>query len=105
MKTIMIVDEQPDIHQQLSSYIEENDFTIKTVNNSRKALEELSKNKDVSLLLLHTSLPDDEKTGYFPIIPTSKLTKDSTDVNNFLIKPFTKNQFCDFIKNKLKNHE
>ncbi len=107
MKTVMIVDNDPEIHQKIQSYNTKNDINVKTVDNSREALEHLRTDQSISLLLLHTSIPEEEKTGYFPILPSSKstLATDISDAKNFLLKPFDKKQFDDFIRNTLKQKE
>ena len=102
MKTIMIVDEEPEISHQLQSYINQEEITIKTVSSSRKALDTINEDESISLLLINTKLPDKESMGYFSITPDSKLITDISDENNFLIKPFSKEEFLNFINKSLE---
>ncbi|MFO8077967.1 MAG: hypothetical protein R6U21_04945, partial [Thermoplasmatota archaeon] len=102
--TVMIVDDDPEIHKKIESYHTNTDINVKTVGTSREAIEQLRNDQSILLLLLHTTIPEEEKTGYFPIDPslTSAQITDTTDKKNFLLKPFDKKQFDDFIISSLK---
>ena len=102
MKTIMIIDEEPNIAHQLQSYITQKDITIKTVPSSRRALDTINEDESISLLLINTKLPDKDLMGYFSITPDSKSFTNISDENNFLIKPFSKEEFIEFINKSLE---
>ena len=102
MKTIMIIDEEPDIAHQLQSYIAQEDITIRTVPSSRKALHTINEDESISLLLINTKLPDRDSMGYFSIALDSKSFTGLSDEKNFLIKPFSKEEFIQFINRSLE---
>ncbi len=104
MKTIMIIDDNPTI-QRLSRTIEDEPITIKTVENTRKALEELHHDENITLLLLNTTIPDEGKNGYLAIDPHKKTQIDSTDASNYLPKPFNNDQFHRFLKQSFQHNE
>ncbi|RLF35232.1 MAG: hypothetical protein DRN08_03385 [Thermoplasmata archaeon] len=103
MRTIMIVDDEPEILEKVRSCLEDNEFDVVTALNSRQALEVLQSDeeeKNIDLILVDTHMPGTEKkSAFFPVKPNSK-AKDS-EISNFLEKPFTKKQLLDFVKNNL----
>lgn len=107
MKTVMIVDKDPEMHQKIKSFNTNNDINFKRVESSREALEQLRTDQTISLLLLHTTIPEEEKTGYFPIHPSLKSTQvtDTTNAKNFLLKPFDKKQFHEFLTKTFNKNE
>jgi len=84
MKTIMVVDDEASILEEVKSCLEEDDFEVVTVNSSRKALE----------------LMEDDKE-FFSMKPKAKKNIDTSKEEDFLQKPFTKEQLLDFVKNKI----
>ena len=102
MKTIMVVDDETSILEEVKSCLEEDDFEVITVDSNRKALEimEADKEEDFGLILIDTSLPDSNKPAFFSMKPKSK-NIDTSKEEDFLQKPFTKEQLLDFVKRKM----
>jgi hypothetical protein len=46
-------------------------------------------------------MPSDKKPAFFSMKPTSKMNIDTNKTENFLQKPFTKEQLISFVKNKI----
>ncbi len=102
MKSIMIIDDEAHILSDVKSFLE-NDFDVITVNNNRKALEMIEKhNKDLGLILIDSNIPDTEIPAFFSMKPDMDKKIDTTKTDDFLMKPFTRNQLVDFVKNKIK---
>ena len=103
MKTIMVVDDETSILDQVKSCLEEDDFEVITVDNSRKALElmEDDKEENFGLILIDTSMPDSKKPAFFSMKPKSKKDIDTSREEDFLQKPFTKEQLVEFVKRKI----
>jgi DNA-binding NtrC family response regulator len=103
MKTIMVVDDETSILEEVKSCLEEDDYEVVTVENNRKALEiiENDKEENFGLILIDTSLPDSNTPAFFSMKPRSKRNIDTSKKEDFLQKPFTKEQLLDFIKNKI----
>ena len=103
MKTIMIVDDEPDILEKVRSCLEYDEFDVVTVVDSRKALELLEGNKEESfgLILIDTPMPGTKKSALFSMKPGSKMDVKAGDVDDFLQKPFTDEQLLDFVKKRV----
>jgi len=103
MKTIMVVDHETGILEEVKSCLEEDDFEVVTVDSNRKALElmENDKEENFGLILIDTSLPDSNKPAFFSMKPRSKKNIDTSKEEDFLQKPFTKEQLLDFVKSKI----
>jgi DNA-binding NtrC family response regulator len=102
MKSIMIIDDETHVLSDVKSFLE-NDFDVITVNNNRKALEMIEKhNKDLGLILIDSNIPDTEIPAFFSMKPDMDKKTDTTKTDDFLMKPFTRNQLVDFVKNKIK---
>jgi len=103
MKTIMVVDDETNILDQVKSCLEKDDYRVVTVDNNRKALEliEGGNEEDFGLILIDTSMPNTKKPALFSMKPTSKKSIDTSKKEDFLQKPFTKDQLIDFVKKKL----
>jgi len=102
MKTIMIIDEQNTITPALESDLNEEDITLISVENSRKALEMLQENPLIDLYLISSELKNE--IGYISISPQESLASHlKADIS--LSKPFSKEQFLDFIKNQIPTKE
>lgn len=99
IKTIMIIDDEKDILEQIKSYLENDEFDIITFENRREALERIEMDKMVDLMLINTSISPSDKKAFFSMKPNIKPNID--DNNNFLTKPFTKQQLIDFIYEKI----
>ena len=98
MRTIMIIDEHYSITPALESCLFEEDITLISVENQRKAFEMLQENPLIDLYLIPSELNDE--IGYISIKPHESLS-DHRKPNISLSKPFSKEQFFDFIKNQI----
>ena len=103
MKTIMVVDDETSILEQVKSCLEDDDFEVVTVDNSRKALELMEGDREDSfgLILIDTLMPNSNKPAFFSMKPKSKKNIDTSKEEDFLLKPFTKEQLLDFVKRKI----
>ena len=103
MKTIMVVDDETSILEEVKSCLEE-EFEVVAVNNNRKAFELIDEDNEdnYSLILIDTSLPESNIPAFFSMKPSSKKSIDTSNVEDFLQKPFTKQQLIDFIKKKIE---
>ena len=102
MKTIMVVDDEADILEEIKSCLEEDEFEVVTASNSRKALELMGEGEEnFGLILIDTAMPDSKKPALFSMKPTSKSSIDTSKEEDFLQKPFTKEQLLDFVKSKM----
>ena len=74
MKTIMIVDNEKSILDQVKDSLDENEFDVVTVNSNREAIEiiENDTNDKFGLILIDTSLPDSKQPALFSMKPKSK---------------------------------
>lgn len=103
MKTIMVVDDEASILDEVKSCLEEDEFEVITASNSRKALELMNEDEeDFGLILIDTSMPGSKKPAFFSMKPKSKSNIDTSKEDDFLQKPFTKEQLLDFVKSKVK---
>jgi len=102
MKTIMVVDDEMDVLEKVRSCLENDDFEVITASNSREALELMDKNKerDIGLILIDTPMPGSDKSALFSMKPKSK--RSNSDFQDFLQKPFTKEELLDFVKSKMR---
>jgi len=97
MKTIMIIDDEVDILKQVRSILESDDFNVVTASNNREALEIMGNNEDdFGLILIDTQMPDRKESAFFSTKPKSKM--DIGNLEDFLQKPFTRDQLVDFVK-------
>lgn len=99
----MIVDDESDVIEKVKSCLEEDDFEVVTASNSREALELLTEDKEdnFGLILIDTLMPGTGKSALFSMTPKSKM--DTSKIENFLQKPFTKEQLLDFVKSKFRS--
>ena len=96
----MIVDDEKDILDKARLFLQDDDFNIITAKDSREALELLTNKEDLyDLVLIDTPLPCSNKTALFSMNPRSKL--DTSGVEKFLEKPFSKEQLVKFVKEKV----
>ncbi len=102
IKTIMIIDDEPGVVNQIRSSLNTEEFTVLTASNSREAMELLQNTDEhsVDLFLINTRVPDSEKQALFSLRPMSKMVI-TTEPNDFLVKPFTVEQLHDFLKTKM----
>jgi DNA-binding response OmpR family regulator len=103
MKTIMVVDDETSILEQVKSCLEKDDFEVVTVDNNRKALELMDEDKEENfgLILIDTSMPDKKGPAFFSMKPKSNKDIDTNREEDFLQKPFTKEQLLNFVKSKI----
>ena len=102
MKTIMVVDDEFDVLENVKLFLRHEDVEVVTATNNRSALEQLDeKNEDAfDLILVNTQFPGKKNSSaLFSMKPTSK--EEINRDENFLQKPFTKEQFIEFIKMKI----
>ena len=104
MKTIMIIDEEKGLFEEIRSSLEGDDFEIVTAGNSREAIELMDGDKedDFGLILINTSMPDSNVPALFSMKPKTKKDIDTSNAEDFLQKPFTKEELLEFIKKKVE---
>jgi len=104
MKTIMIVDNEKSILEDIKKTLEQDDLRVVTVGNRRKAIELIEGDDEnkFSLILIDTTIPDSKQPAFFSMKPGSKKDIDTSKEEDFLEKPFTKEQLVDFIKKKIE---
>ena len=107
MKTIMVVDNEKSVLDQIKDSLDQDKYDVVTVDNNRKALEliEDDLNDRYGLILIDTSLPNTNKPALFSMKPKSKKDIDTSKKEDFLQKPFTKEQLIDFINRKIDGNE
>jgi DNA-binding response OmpR family regulator len=101
----MIVDEETDLLRQAKALLEKEDVEVVTVSNSREALDRLidEKEETFDLILVNTQMPgSDQMTALFSMRPTLK--KLPSGIEDFLQKPFTKEELVAFVKEKIKTY-
>jgi len=101
MKTIMVVDDETNILEEVKACLEEDDFKVVTVDNSRKAFEIMDEEEKFGLILIDTFMPNSNKPAFFSMKPGSKKNIDTSNEDDFLQKPFTREQLLDFVKRKI----
>ncbi len=102
MKSVMIIDDESYVLREVKAFLEY-DFNVIAVDSNRKALEEIEKrNKDLDLILIDSNIPDTEIPAFFSMKPDIDKKTDTTKIDDFLIKPFTRNQLVEFVKNKIR---
>jgi len=105
IKTIMIVDEETDFLNQVKTVLEKEDVEVVTARNSREALERLKGENEETfdLILVNTRMPGSKLTNaLFSVRPALK--KLPAGIENFLQKPFTKEELIEFVKEKINLH-
>lgn len=103
MKTIMVVDDEINVLDQVKSCLEKDNYRVVTVDNNREALELIEKEneEDFGLILIDTSMPNTKKPAFFSLKPKSKKSIDTSNEEDFLQKPFTKEQLVSFVRKKI----
>lgn len=104
MKTIMVIDDETSVLEEVKSCLQEDDYEVIAVDNSRKAIELMDEDMDdnFGLILINTSMPDSKQPAFFSMKPKSKSNIDTSKEEYFLQKPFTKQQLVDFIKKRIE---
>jgi len=101
----MIVDEETDVLKQVKATLQKDDVEVVTVRNSREALNRLREENEETfdLILVNTRMPGSLQTSaLFSMRPTLK--KLPSGIENFLQKPFTKEELIEFVREKIKLH-
>jgi len=103
MKTIMVVDDEINVLDQVKSCLEKDNYKVVTVDNNREALELIEKEneEDFGLILIDTSMPNTKQPAFFSLKPKSKKSIDTSNEEDFLQKPFTKEQLVSFVRKKI----
>lgn len=103
MKTIMVVDDEASILEEIKRNLQKDEFEVITVDNRRKALEVIDQDKDnkINLVLIDTTIPDSKEPALFSMKAKSKMNIDTSKEEDFLQKPFTKAQLIEFIRKKI----
>jgi len=99
----MVIDDEIDVLKEVKSSLQNDDFKVTTVSDSRKALELMTddKEEDFGLILIDTFLPGTNKSALFSMKPRSKMHIDVSKKEDFLQKPFTKQELLDFVRSKV----
>jgi len=103
MKTIMVVDDEINVLDHVKSCLEKDNYRVVTVDNNREALELIEKEneEDFGLILIDTSMPNTKQPAFFSLKPKSKKSIDTSNEEDFLQKPFTKEQLVSFVRKKI----
>lgn len=104
MKTIMVVDDENSVQQKIKDFLNKDDYKIISVKDSRQAFKMLDENKDndYNLFLIDSPLPGfKDKYGLVSMKPDEKISNHKSHEDDFLKKPFTKQQLLDFIREKM----
>ena len=103
MKTVMIVDDESSILEQVKESLREHDLELVTVKNNREALELMQDDNEnnYELLLIDSLTPDSKKPAFFPMKPSDTKNIDTTNDADFLQKPFTKEELISFVKKRV----
>jgi DNA-binding response OmpR family regulator len=100
----MIVDEETDFFREVQTLLEKDEIEVITVRNSREALDRLKENNEETfdLILVNTQMPGSMITSaLFCMKPPLK--KLPGGIDNFLQKPFTKQELIEFVKSKMSH--
>lgn len=102
MKTVMIVDNESSILNQVKESLREHDLELVSVKNNREALEMMQDDENkIELLLIDSLMPDSKKPAFFPMNPSKTKGIDTTNDADFLQKPFTKEELISFVKKRI----
>lgn len=99
----MVVDNEISVIENIKSCLKQEDLEVVTVDNNRKAFEimENDKENNFSLILISTRFPDSKTPAFFSMTPKSKSNIDTSTEENFLKKPFTKEELLEFIRKRI----
>jgi len=99
----MVVDNEISILENVKSCLKQEDLEVVTVDNNRTAFEimENDKENNFSLILISTRFPNSKIPAFFSMKPKSKSNIDTSAEENFLKKPFTKEELLEFIRKRI----
>ena len=95
----MVVDDRVGMLEQVKSYLDEDEFKVVTVSDSRQAFLMMDSEVDVDLILVKTQMPEHDSSAFFSLKPNARFNAGGDE--HFLKAPFTKKQLIDFIKAKI----
>jgi DNA-binding response OmpR family regulator len=98
----MVVDEEKSILDQVKTYLKQEDVLVITATDSRQALSKLYRENEETfdLILVNTRMPGSTTTtALFSLKPNLKKLPSIRD--DFLQKPFTKEQLLEFVKRNI----
>ncbi len=111
-KTIMIVDDEPDVRETVKTVLEANGYAVITASNGDECLEMLKTMKP-NLILMDIMMPGtpvnkvidqikDVKIAYLSVVRTSEAEKeellDSENIVDFIQKPFDVDNLLERVK-------
>ncbi len=111
-KTIMVVDDEPDIRESVKTILERNGYNVVTAVNCDDCLKKLPKQK-VDLILLDIMMPGtpvkevipkikDTKIAFLSVVRTSEAEREdllkSKNIVDFIQKPFDINELLSRVK-------
>ncbi len=115
-KTALVVEDDPEIRNLITIYLQRLDFEVSTASNGRLAITKLTETRP-TLLCIDQMLP--ESSGYdvcehvvkspalagLPILmvsargmPGDRATAEELGVRQYLVKPFTQTQFVEHVR-------
>jgi DNA-binding response OmpR family regulator len=99
----MIVDDEKRVLEEVKNILEQDNFNVFTAENSRKAFEimDTHKENDFGLILIKSLIPNTGEPAFFSMKPSEKKDIDTTKIDDFLQRPFTREELVDFVKKKL----
>jgi DNA-binding response OmpR family regulator len=98
----MVIDEEKSVLDQVKAYLEQEDVLVITATDSRQALSQLYRENEETfdLILVNTRMPGSTtSSALFSLKPTLKRLPSIPD--DFLQKPFTKEQLLEFVKRNI----
>ncbi|MEF8878991.1 MAG: response regulator [Candidatus Thermoplasmatota archaeon] len=103
MKTIMVVDDEVETQEKVKDFLRDYNLNVVTASDSRKALELMDKKEnEYGLLLVDTPFPgSSDRSAFISMKPDSNISSVIGKEEDFLEKPFTKQQLLDFVKSKM----
>lgn len=114
VKTIMIVDDEPDIRQTVKLVLEKNGYKVITSINADDCLKKIQGGEKPSLILMDIMMPGTPvkqiipklgkfKIAYLSVVRTSEAEKEdlmkSKNIVDFIQKPFDINELLKRVKN------
>ncbi len=98
----MVIDEEEEFLKHVKTVLEKEHVAVVTARNSREALERLEKDNEETfdLILVNTRMPGSVLTNaLFSMRPALK--KLPAGIDNFLQRPFTREELVEFVREKI----